>query len=133
MLSPAQLRLAQNLRTQWQTKHHRNAEQDPECVWDLSKSPSRSRCSASRGVLPTITRTNASLFWMPARRRWLLRCELAAAMGFPVYSQLARSGRVAEDKCTSLPGDRSSMIGNAMHLACVGGVFAVALAVTVSR
>ncbi len=84
-------------------------------------------------MLPTITRTNASLFWMPARRRWLLRCELAAAMGFPVYSQLARSGRVAEDKCTSLPGDRSSMIGNAMHLACVGGVFAVALAVTVSR
>lgn len=132
LLSPAQRRLVQTLRAQWQTKHHRNPDEDLECVWDLSKSPSRSRCSATRGVLPTITRKTVR-FWLPARKRWLLRRELAAAMGYPVYSQLARAGVVAEDSATSPPGDRSSMIGNAMHVASVGCVLAVALAATAPR
>jgi hypothetical protein len=133
LLSHAERRLAQTLRAQWQTKHHRNPDEDLECVFDLSKSPSRSRCSATRGVLPTITRVNAPRFWLPARKRWLLRRELAAAMGYPVYSQLARAGRVSEDSSTSPPGDSSRMIGNAMHVASVGCVLAVALAATEPR
>ena len=132
LLSPSQRRLVQSLRAQWWSKHHTNPDKDLECVWDLSKSPSRSSCSATRGVLPTITR-NCHRFWLPARRRWLLRRELAAAMGYPVYPQLARAGRVAEDSCTSPPGDRSTMIGNAMHVASVGCVLAVALAATAPR
>ena len=59
--------------------------------------------------------------------------ELAAAMGYPVYPRLARAGRVAEDSGTSPPGDRSHMIGSAMHVASVGCVLAVALAATAPR
>ena len=133
LLSPAQRRVKQTLCAQWHTKYHRNPDKDMECVWDLCKSPSRNRCPANRGVLPTITRANVSRLWLPARKRWLLRRELAAAMGYPVYPRLARAGRVAEDIVTSPPGDRSYMLGNAMHVASVGCVLAVALAATAPR
>ena len=99
----------------------------------LSKSKRWSGSAPRRGVLPTITRSNARKMWLPSQGRWLLHRELAAAMGFPVCPDLAHVAEVAEDQITSPPGCRSSMIGSTMHVANVGCVIAVALAATCLR
>ena len=130
LLSERQRRVAGSLKAQWQRKHHRDAGKDPECVFPLNGSLERARVATTHGVLPTLTTKNCRRLWLPARRRWLLHRELAATMGFPVYSEMARAAKVEEDVFTSPPGCRSWMIGNCMHVANAGCVLAVAMAAT---
>merc|ERR1712026_389861 len=68
--------------------------------------------------------------WSPHRRRWLTHPERAAAMGFPVYQDLAEAARVPLDHA-ALQAPASSL-GNAMHMANVGVVVAVAACVCYS-
>jgi site-specific DNA-cytosine methylase len=130
LLSDRQKGLVATLRPEWRIKHGRDADQDPECVWDLHLSAERSRCPRSRGVLPTLTNSNVRTLWLPSQKRWLMHRELAAAMGYPVYPELAQAAGVAEDVHTSPPGCRSKSLGGAMQVANVGCVMAVALAAT---
>ena len=93
--------------------------------FDLSQRPDRQ--VIFEGVLPTF-RSSSSLVWSPARKRWLTFRERAACMGYPVYPDLSASAMVELDTAT-LEGPRYA-IGNAMHVANVGAVLAVALMAT---
>ena len=108
----------------WQTQHQGvDFSVHPDCVLNLSHGPYVSR--ASRKQIPTFCRSS-SLIWSPHRKRWLLNEEKAAAMGYPVFLDLAGEAGVALDDLV-VQGGRTA-IGNAMHVSCVGCVFLVALA-----
>ena len=133
LLTSRQQTVLAKLSAEWLQRHQRKPIQDPECVFDLHRSLQQSSCPAVRGKLPTLTTTNVRSLWLPHKRRWLLHRELSAAMGYPVYRDLALAANVSEDKVTSPPGCISTTLGNAMHVANAGCVLAVALAATSPR
>jgi site-specific DNA-cytosine methylase len=102
---------------------------DSSCVFDLTQSPkwTRGRCVFG---LPTFCRGSHRL-WSPSRGRWLTMAEQAAAMGFPIYHDLARAAGVPTDAAT-LTSPLFAM-GNAMHVANVACVMMVALAACAPR
>jgi len=59
--------------------------------------------------------------------RWMLASERALAMGFPTFAQHADAAGTEVDETHVGPG-AASRVGNAMHVANVGTVAAVALA-----
>jgi len=111
--------------SQYEQTCGRGAASDFSCVWDLSQSTSWGASRPGSTALPTLRR-NSSRLWSPGRRRWMILRERAACMGFPVYRSLAWAARVDED--TLPPQAPEYTIGNAMHVANVGIVIAVALA-----
>jgi site-specific DNA-cytosine methylase len=126
LLRPGQLRLLQKLEAAWQRKYRQNAQRDLQCVFVLSRSEKwgckHDLDAPARGVLPTLTSKSKRCIWLPARNRWLLQRELAAAMGYPVYPELAQAALVPEDQVTAQPGapGLSEMLGRAMHVGSVG-------------
>lgn len=99
----------------WQTQHGRDACESPRCIFDLGDSPSYKVHGGNGLNMPTVRR-RVSPWWSPAHRRWMLPREKAAAMGFPVYPDLAAAARVGLDSLTQ----DASAVGNAMHVANVG-------------
>ena len=86
-----------------------------DLVFDLGQTASWSMTST--GVLPTLRR-NTKRLWSPSRKRWLLRSECLAAMGFPVCPDLANEARVPCTDVSTLGPAYST--GNAMHVANAG-------------
>jgi hypothetical protein len=127
LLSPARRRLLDKLLIAWRQKHGQDARQDCQCVLVLSRSERRSSSLPLRGVVPTITSAMKRLIWLPARGRWFLQRELAAAMGYPVYPWLAQAASVPQDHVTAELGRAGGfpMLGRAMHVASVGMVMVV--------
>ena len=64
--------------------------------------------------------------WCNTRKRWLLLAELRAAMGYPVFEDLAHVANVPHEPATG----PSFATGNAMHVANVGCVFLLAWLLT---
>ena len=94
----------------------------PGVCYDLGQSPTWIG-HAFLGV-PTL-RKASSRIWSPREGRWLLLRERLAVMGFPVFRDLVDAALVPED-AVSLNGPASA-VGNAMHVASVGAILAVAL------
>ena len=94
----------------------------PGVCYDLTQSPAYLG-HAYLGVL-TLRRASSRM-WSPREGCWLLPRERLAIMGFPVFRDLADAALVPED-AVSLNGPASA-VGNAMHVASVGAILAVAL------
>ena len=82
-------------------------------IWDLSQSVRFARTRYNQ--LPTLRRGSTRL-WSRTKKRWVLQVELQAAMGYPVFPDLAH---VANVPCEDVQGPKAA-IGNAMHVANVG-------------
>ena len=89
-------------------------------TYNLSQNP---QFAGSTTGLPTFKRGSGRL-WSPSRRRWLVRSERLAAMGYPVFQDLANAARVPREE-VALHGPAFA-IGNAMHVANVGCLLALA-------
>ena len=72
----------------WRNQVGSCPDSDANCVFDLSQNPEHRPRTSSRGSLPCALSGN-SLFWSPARKRWMLPVELAAAYGIPSTPVLA--------------------------------------------
>ena len=108
----------------WQRRHlGANVPWDSTWVIDVSQRPAFTKPSAAQ--MPTFRRAN-SFIWSPARRRWLLPIERAAAMGFPVFLSSATVAGVPVD--AAFAEASPATLGNAMHVANVGYVFLISLA-----
>ncbi len=79
------------------------------------------------GMMPTFTRSTK--LWVPFLRRWLLPCEMALAMGLPTTVEAAEHAKVDRDASQH----SYALVGNMMHVACVGTVLAVALSCVAPR
>lgn len=91
----------------------------------LGDDPSRRvSWSAASNCLPTL-RTNAGVFWHPFSQSWLVGQELLAAMGFPVYPEMAAAMHT-ETVTLDANGCRKAL-GNCMHLGCAYLVLLCAL------
>ena len=84
-------------------------------IWDLTQTERFARSRYEQ--LPTLRRGSNRL-WSRTKKRWVLQIELRAAMGYPVFPDLAH---VANVPCEDVQGPRFA-IGNAMHVANVGCV-----------
>ena len=103
----------------WLAQHGERASANARCLFNLGDSPG---FGAASSRIPT-SRRGCTRLWSPHRRQWLTHPERAAAMGFPVYPDLAEAARVPLDHA-ALQAPASSL-GNAMHVANVGVVVAV--------
>ena len=99
----------------------RDSHADAACAVDLGQRAEHNSCNTAS--LPVL-RKGSHRVWSTQRRRWLLKLERAAAMGYPVYDDLARAANVETDH--ALPSCADSAIGNAMHVASVGTLFCLA-------
>ena len=93
-------------------------------VCDVNKAPKFAGVAVP-DVMPTVT--SSCRLWLPQKNRWLMPVELAAMMGFPVTDRFAKTAAVELDAFSSL--GRGNLF-NAMHVANVGVVLAVALSCT---
>jgi hypothetical protein len=110
--------------TMWGAQRGTEPHTDTNCLFNLGQNPNMRLSWTSRhGAMPTLTAASRKL-WSPYLGRWLIPSELATAMGF-------NTGASAQ---TGVPVDPSvdlysyAFLGNAMHVASVGGVLACALA-----
>ena len=94
---------------------------------DLSQNPSQRPAWSAAGQLPTL-RTNSNI-WHVASKRYVLPSELACCMGIPVSRSCADAAGVSPD------GQQYSVkvLGNTMHVACVGTCLTVALSCVADR
>jgi hypothetical protein len=99
---------------------------DERAVYNLNDNPSK-RCtwSGASGQLPTLTRWIK--FWVPSRGRVILPREAAAAMGWPVFDELASAAGVSASSVEWQTPAAGGRLGNSMHVANVAMVLAVAL------
>lgn len=107
----------------WYSKTGRHAEHDGDCVFDLSMSSSRAHLPMTSHI-PCFTSKN-QILWSPSRRRWLLPVERAAAMGHPVFHDLASAAGVPVSHEALNYG--SAALGSSIHVASAGMVFLAAL------
>ena len=105
-----------------------NAELDDNVVFDISQNPRKRFCAGYMKL--SCLRTN-TLLWHPASKRWLLPMELALSLGCAVTGSCAQAALMDIDPCLHLY--TTSMLGNAMHIPCVGFAITVALACAVPR
>ena len=92
-----------------------------EAIWDLTQSV-RFAARPSKKV-PTLRRGSTRL-WCHAKKRWLLRIELRAAMGYPVFQDLADVANVPRESAEMMGPVYAT--GNAMHVANVGCIILLA-------
>lgn len=90
-------------------------------VFDLGQNPGSGN-EVYRLGLPTLRRGSSRL-WLARGQRWLLPAELRAALGFPSYRPLADAARVDVDPSQD---EARFATGNAMHVANVGAIIALA-------
>jgi hypothetical protein len=127
LLTTKQRQYCEEYSSKWLASHRQVAHEDPSCVFDLTQNPLKRKCQTSRdGSLPTL-RHAGSLIWVPFLGRWLLPCELAAASGFPVTTQLAQAALVERDNASDYT---AQMLGNGMHVFSVAVMMALVLACT---
>jgi hypothetical protein len=93
-------------------------------VVGLGDNPQKRLCWSASGALPTY-RKNCTVYYVPHLRRWITAREKLATMGWPTYPALADQMGVALE--TPTPAEGRLMLGNAMHLACVGVVMLACL------
>ena len=84
-------------------------------IWDLTQSVRFATHSSKK--VPTLRRGSTRL-WSQAKKRWLLRIELRAAMGYPVFQDLADVANVPRESAEMMGPVFAT--GNAMHVANVG-------------
>ena len=80
--------------------------------------------------VPTM-RCDSSKIWSFQNRRWLTKKERLAAMGFPVYQNLAEAACCAVDVVS--PNGPAYSVGNAMHVANAGSIVILAWLMAVPR
>ena len=92
-----------------------------ELFVDLSQNPSQRPAWNAAGQLPTL-RTSSAI-WHVASKRYVLPAELACCVGIPASRNCADAAGV------NLEGQQYSVkvLGNSMHVACVGTCLTVAL------
>ena len=128
LLIPKQRKYAREYEARWCHRFGSIAALDPRCAYNVGDNPEyRLNWSGPAGALPTFTR-NACIVVVPSRGRWVLPCERAAAMGFPVFPLLASSGDVSLICDEFDERGAAGRIGNAMHVANIGTIVLVALA-----
>ena len=110
----------QNQRRRYVKKYGHEPDEDHSCIFDLGQTAAWTKNSHG---LPTLRTTSSGPLWSPWKRRWLTKRERAAAMGFPVFPDLARKSGVTVCEEHLGPG----RVGNAMHVASVGVAFAIAV------
>jgi hypothetical protein len=71
--------------------------------------------SEATGRLPGLRRSQ-SRYWSSYHRRWLVPLELCAAMGLPVYRELALAGRVGLFYFRCPNHAIRKLLGNMMHI-----------------
>jgi hypothetical protein len=117
LLTPREIsyyRYFEHLREAQETQRVASAD----LVYHLGDNPAkRLAWSATSGSIPTFRRS-CTICWAPSLRRWLTVREKLATMGWPTYPILAS----ALDATVQTPSQDEGrlMVGNAMHLACVG-------------
>ena len=112
----------------WIARFQQNPCFCPWAIFNLRDNPQAGWCtwSAVGGRIPCL-RTGSQKLWSPYLNRWLTNKELLAAMGVPVYAQLANAAGVPLVEVSPGP-DAWHMLGNMMHIASVGTAMFVALA-----
>lgn len=116
LLTDAQKRRLRQCKERNSTKLSKRAD-----VYDLGQNPGGGNEVFCPG-LPTLRRGSSRL-WLASGQRWLLPAELRATMGFPTYRPLAQAACVAMDTSAN---EAMFATGNAMHVANVGAVIAIA-------
>ena len=106
----------------------RRTNNDASFVCDLSQNPKHRRTQLCRdGAMPTFTRP--TMLWVVSLKRWLLPCEMAFAMGLPITDGAAACAQVQKDTSEY----SRAVVGNMMHVACVGTILSVALSCVAPR
>lgn len=110
----------------WIVKFGKHPNECPWAVFNLRDNPASGYVTWSAlGRIPGL-RTGQQKLWVPCLNRWLTNKELLAAMGAPVYPQLAMAAGVPLMEVA--PGaDAWHMLGNMMHIASVGVAMFVAM------
>ena len=92
-----------------------NLGDNPRAGWVTWSAPSSAR---PWFCIPTLRR-HWTVQWIPALGRWLTMRERLAMMGFPAYPALAQV--YGFQGSFSMPWDvAKNLVGNGMHVACVG-------------
>ena len=122
ILSPWEMERLHHYRHLWSGR--RVMGTDLDLVVNLGQSPaagfvnwSAPAIGSTKAMLPTLRKCH-KLMWCPQWGRWMAVGELAVAMGFPCYQSLLHQLGLPHAFC---PGwDERNLLGNSMHLACVG-------------
>jgi hypothetical protein len=128
LLSPGELARLTAYIQAWLCRYGQHPSQCMWAIFNLRDNPEAGwlTWSATSGRIPGL-RTGQQKLWSPYLNRWLTNKELLAAMGVPVYRQLAAAAGVALVEVSPGP-DAWHMLGNTMHVASVGMAMFVALA-----
>ncbi len=122
LLTECQREYLRGYRSKWEALHRNPVD----ALFNLGQNPTERPCHTTHeGFVPTLTHTAGKL-WADQWHRWLLPSELAILMGFPCRASLAAAARCSVDAC--LEQYTAALLGNAMHVASVGGVMAATLA-----
>ena len=129
-ITPNRRKFLRTYEKMWLQQVGTRAQEDPRAIFDLNQNPefggpTWTAHRDGRFMLPCLT--TSSLMWIPSLGRFLEPVELAAAMGFPVLPAFVESSRfdanLLIDECVK----HRNAVGNAMRVASVGIVAAVAL------
>lgn len=128
LLTPGEVSRLQAYTESWVQRFGHHPCHCPWAIFNLRDNPEAGwlTWSAAGGRIPGL-RTGTQKLWSPFLRRWLTNKELLAAMGVPVYPQLANAAGVALVAVAPGP-DAWHMLGNMMHIASVGTAIFVAMA-----
>jgi C-5 cytosine-specific DNA methylase len=128
LLTPGELARLSAYITAWIQRFGHHPSSCPWAIFNLRDNPEAGwlTWSACSRRIPGL-RTGQQRLWSPFLHRWLTCKELLAAMGVPVYPQLAMQAGMAMIHVAPGP-DAWHMLGNMMHIASVGTAMFVALA-----
>ena len=129
-ITPNRRKFLRTFEKLWLQQVGTRAREDPRPIFDLNQNPefggpTWTAHRDGRFTLPCLT--TSSVMWIPSLGRFLEPVELAAAMGFPALPAFVESSRFDESLLNDECVKQRSAVGNAMHVASVGIIAAVAL------
>jgi len=126
LLNPREIEALTIYNLKYVARFGREPHEDPNCAFYLGDNPeTHTTWSCASGRLPTMRTGTSHFTWIPNRKRWITSKEFAAAMGFPVYPQLARAMNVPLLELDTT--EARSFLGNSMHAANLGLIVLVTL------
>ena len=125
LLNTREQQVVKELGDEYQRRHEKAPETDPDLMYHLGNSSTYRCWSAASGRLPTLRR-GGGLMWSPKYRRIMTGREKLASLGFPVTSDSASAMRVPEWPVTDAKR-AGAIAGNCMHWNSVGVAQLVAL------
>ena len=130
MLAPSESKHLVLYSQLWKRKFGKDPRRMPSAFFNLGDNPEQRLCWSASGRLPGFRRTAGKL-WSPWADRWLTGKERLAALGFPVYADMAAS---AQCQPFSISGQFiKHEAGNSWYVGSAGLVLLVSLSCVAIR